>query len=104
MSSLYTTDKPLLMRLVLDHHNVHYHDGRHGYQKISCPGPMHANGDRHPSASVNMTDGMFTCFACGMRGDGYDLMEEMHGYTAKNVNEMFGLEGAKEGADDTWLF
>lgn len=34
---------------------------------ISCPNPGHI--DRNPSCSVNMTTGLWNCFACGTAGD-----------------------------------
>src|SRR5215211_815014 len=32
----------------------------------------HRNGDRHPSASVNLTSGVFHCHTCGAAGGAYD--------------------------------
>jgi hypothetical protein len=45
-----------------------------GWQKVSCINDAgHPRGDRHPSASINLTKGRYHCFACGLSGDVYDI-------------------------------
>ncbi len=41
--------------------------------------PFH--DDRHPSLSINLINGLFKCFACGVKGDVYTFYQ-----TIKNVD------------------
>lgn len=104
--SVFTDDKPDLMRRVLDYLGVSYHPG-HTTQMVSCPGPAHMRGDRNPSASVHLGKGSFRCFACGLAGDGYDLLKELEGLSAREVNEILELgdvESRRKVRDKGWLF
>jgi len=80
-------DKSALLAETLDHFQVRYRRERTGWQKIRCPNvAAHGHADRNPSASIHLGAGKFHCFACGLRGDGFDLMLEIEGKMAKDVD------------------
>ncbi len=35
------------------------------------------HGERNPSATVNVEEGAFTCFSCGLRGDSITIIRKM---------------------------
>jgi hypothetical protein len=72
---VHETPKPELREL-LDAWDVHYKDVD-GNQKIKCFLPDH--DDRNPSASVNLGEGLWSCFSCQKGGDSWTaLMEVEH--------------------------
>lgn len=48
---------------------------RGGWTQMKCP----FHGDSHASASVNLDENAFACFACGMKGDTYKIIMEHTG-------------------------
>ena len=48
---------------------------------------FHAHGDRNPSLSISERDGLFNCFACGVKGDVIHLWMEV-----RNVTFQIALE------------
>lgn len=87
--SPFNIDKAALMRQVLDHLGVS-HGERAGWQSIRCPNAAaHSHGDRTRSASLNLAAGLVRCFACGLTGDGFDVMLAVEQMKAKEVNEFF---------------
>ena len=100
MSSVFNIDKAQLMELILDRYDTGYRRTGSGWQKIRCINEAgHAMGDRHPSASVHLEYGYYQCFACGLRGDGFDLMLELEGVKAKDVLDSLHLEPGKEESE-----
>ena len=82
---------------ILDHYDIDYSPGREK-QMISCPW----HEDRHPSMSLDLTDGLWKCFSCGEGGDGYTiikLMEKVGFRDAVNIAARIGAqsEGTREG-------
>jgi len=64
---------------------------RHGYVKILCP----FHDERVPSATVNTETDYFTCFACNIKGDSFDiiqLQERLDGFasTVEYAESLFG--------------
>ena len=49
--------------------------GRGGWVKMRCP----FHGDSHASASVNVQENQFKCFACDVSGDPYDIIASQEG-------------------------
>lgn len=68
---------------------------RDGEMIHSCPIPgMHANGDRHPSASVNYKKLVFKCLGCGSKGGLIWWMAVCRGEDAEAVREwLYGATG-----------
>ncbi len=85
MANPFKVDKGVLMEAVLERHNVRCRGTHTGWQKVRCPGDGHAHGDRNPSASVNLRIGRYVCFACDLRGDGFDLMLKLEDMKAPAV-------------------
>lgn len=98
-SNLFDVDKTELMRLVLDRYDTPS-PMRSGWSSIRCIHPDHP--DRSKSAGVNLGRGKFRCHACGLAGDGFDIMQQIEGLGVKDVLGMFGLKGAEEETE--WLF
>ena len=97
------SDKGDLLRTFLEERGARLAT-RQGWQKISCINAAgHARGDRNPSASVNLTTGKYTCFACGMSGDAYDLLMAEQGLTFKQAKTTLGGVATRKVVEDTWL-
>lgn len=97
-------DKGELMVKVLDRYQAGYRPWQHGWQKIRCINPVgHSHGDRTPSATVNVVEGAYVCFACGLKGDAYSLLEELEGITFKQALEVLEVDGQKPAEEETWL-
>lgn len=101
MPSVFGADREAVLRGALDYLHVRYNAHRPGWQKVSCPGPAHAHGDRNPSASVNVAAGKFFCHACGLHGDGFDLMLVVAEMPATEVMRLLSISPEKEV--DEWL-
>jgi len=50
----------------------------------------HKNGDKHPSLSFDIKTNRFTCFACGVKGDIFDLYGQVRGVEFKQAVEELG--------------
>jgi hypothetical protein len=106
MASVYDVDKGALLRAVLDRHGVAFKDWYSGWQSVHCPNPMsHSHGDRNASARANVAEGYFTCLACGLAGDGFDLMKELEGLGAKEtLAELeLGSDVKRPTREETWI-
>ena len=103
MPSPFQTDKRALMEAVLDRQQVRFNKNHSGWQKVRCPSDAHAHGDRNPSASVNLPIGQFTCFACDLRGDGFDLMLALEGKHVRDVHAVLDGSLAPEREESEWL-
>jgi hypothetical protein len=91
-----------LLSQFLEERGVRLHS-RYGWQKISCINDSaHPRGDRNPSASVNLTEGKYKCFACDMGGDVYDLLNVLEGLTYKQALTTLGSV-APLREEETWL-
>lgn len=103
--SLFNTDKEMLMLFVLDKYDVRYSASRSGWQKVRCFNEYGhgVRGDRNPSGSVNLAYGYYRCFACGLSGDGYEILRELEQWGVKQVNEAFGGEVISSDERGTWL-
>jgi len=102
--SLFNTDKEQLMLYVLDHYDVRYNPTKVGWQKIRCFNEYgHRTGDKNPSGSVNLGFGHYRCFACGLSGDGYEILHELEQWGVKQVNEAFGGVVISTDERGTWL-
>lgn len=101
-SSAFAGDKTALLEAVLDRYDVRFRPDHTGNQKVRClDSTAHPNGDRNPSASVRLPVGLYNCFACGLSGDGYDLMLALEGMKAKDVNEALKPGAVKEESE--WI-
>ena len=90
------------LKTFLEDRGVHLHD-RTGWQKVSCFYEAgHPHGDRNPSASVHLGKGRYNCFACGIRGDIYDLMHELYGWDFVTAKGKLGTD-LPEIEEPTWL-
>lgn len=100
---MFDTDKSELMLKVLDRFDVSYNRSRTGWQPVRCLNlQAHAHGDRTPSGSVNLVLGKYQCWACEMRGDGFDIMLELEGLKAKEALEALDVN-AEVKREATWL-
>ena len=78
MQSLFDVDKTDLLLRVLHRYGVQPRLDRTGWQPIRCINQTaHPHGDRHPSAAINLTFGRYTCHACDLHGDGFQLMLDL---------------------------
>ncbi|UGS35248.1 AAA family ATPase [Capillimicrobium parvum] len=68
---------------------------------VSCfaPGDVHRNGDRSPSASVNVETGAWLCHGCGAKGGAYDAALAQ-GRAPGDAMELLKRHGLV-GGDDT---
>ena len=55
--------------LILEHYGARV-PKRHGWFSMKCP----FHDDTHNSASANTDEGVFCCFACQVKGDGFTLI------------------------------
>jgi len=56
--------------------------------------PAHKNGDKNPSLSFDVDKNRFTCWACGVKGDIFDLYREVKGVDFKQaLAELGALAG-----------
>lgn len=100
MSIFERIDKGEGMRAILDVLDVRYKHGHFGWQRVHCPSPAHADGDRNPSGSVNLTKGWFRCHSCGLAGDWANLSLKLRGWKVNQAAQELGLnkEGDKASA------
>ena len=99
---MWNVDKTELMAAVFDHFGkvMPY---RAGWAAVNCISPDHS--DSHASASVNANKGRYNCHACGLSGDGFDVMLETEGMKASKVLVTLGVaEGSKKEEENEWLF
>lgn len=89
-------DPERALRHVLDEMEAQYRE-RSGWQPIRCIDPHHS--DRNKSASLNLSKGRYRCHACGLAGDGYDLLRQLLGIKAVD----FDAGSAAPAVEDTWL-
>lgn len=91
MTSPFRCDKTELLRRVLNRYDVQLRP-RLGWQPVSCINRgWHARGDKNPSASAHLGYGRYTCHACGLHGDGFQLMLELENMQAKEVLKVLGF-------------
>jgi len=100
--SIYNRDRTKLLEDVLERYGSRYRPSYKGNQKVRCiDSRAHPNGDRNPSASVNLGKGVYHCFACGLSGDGYSLLKALEGWDAKQVNEF--MDSPRQVEESEWL-
>lgn len=59
----------------------------------SCPIPgAHAGGDKNPSFSINVYNGLNLCFSCGWQGNIYQLAEQVLGMSQYEAHQKFDME------------
>lgn len=100
------SDKAELMEKVMDTYDVQFRPSYSGWQSVRCPNDYgHANGDKNPSARLNLTLGGFACHGCEMRGDAYSVVMQMEGVDFVAAKEMLGgVEvAASVGGDREYL-
>ena len=101
---MFDIDKSELLLQVLDRHNVAYNRGNAGWQSVRCLNTAaHSHGDRTPSGSVNLVLGKYHCWACELRGDGFDIMLEVEGLKAKEALEALEMKAGIKQREETWL-
>lgn len=62
------------LEIVFEHYDLRW-PGGYGNKVINCP----VHDDRHASASVNTSSGLWQCFACQASGDAYNLIMQREG-------------------------
>jgi hypothetical protein len=98
----WSMTKGELLTQFLEERGVRLHV-RAGWQKISCVNDAaHPRGDRNPSASVNLTEGKYKCFACDMGGDVYDLLKVLENLDFVTARATLGGEATTQ-KEETWL-
>lgn len=58
---------------VMSHYGIPFKQSS-GWRKAQCPSMHH--DDKDPSASINLTSGVWVCHGCGRQGDALDLIME----------------------------
>lgn len=103
--TLFDCDKSTLMERVLERHGAMV-PTRLGWAPLQCiNGEAHSHGDKDKSASVNMQHGYYNCHACGLKGDGWDLMFQLEGLDVKQARSALGYEqGTGTGSDSEPTF
>ena len=81
--SLNEDERVELLQAVFDHYGLKY-PSKSGQSSILCP----VHDDRRPSASVNTTSGLWTCYACGVSGDGFTIIEQREGVGFADANKI----------------
>lgn len=95
-------DKTELLEKTLDRYSVRYNPARSGEQSVSCPNTqMHSNNDKHPSARINLTKGLFYCMGCGLKGDGYSIIMGIENLDFAAAREALGTVFVETESD--WL-
>lgn len=79
---------------ILIHYGLENVPDRLGWQKVKCP----FHGDTHASASVNIQENAFKCFACEMAGDTYKLIMMKEGV---DFREAYALAETIAGSSDS---
>lgn len=99
------SQKSELLKAFLEERGVRIPFGLGGWRKVSCfNDPAHPRGDRNPSASVNLSTGRYHCFACGISGDVYDLLQLLEGLDFKAARASLDVKaGQTKPKEDTWL-
>lgn len=65
------------------------------WQKIRCP----FHGDQHASAAVNMSDNIFVCHGCGIKGNAFNIIMNQEGVSFREaVTIAEGILGTGSGA------
>jgi len=100
MSSLFDhINKTEGMNAALDYLDVVFKANSSGWQKIRCPyTDNHAHGDRNPSASVNLVEGVFKCHACGAHGDWARMLFDIEGMKINEAVRLLELE--RDGTEE----
>lgn len=91
-----TRDLQRELEAVYEHYDLHLPTGS-GDRRVTCPSGSH--DDRHASASVNTSKGLWTCFACERGGSAIDLVmdrEEVSYADARRIIDDL-LGGSNEG-------
>lgn len=60
---------------ILEHYGARPISPRRGWFSIKCP----FHDDRHASATVNVDESAFCCFACQIKGDGFAIIMQKEG-------------------------
>ncbi|WP_446750563.1 CHC2 zinc finger domain-containing protein [Streptomyces sp. WZ-12] len=85
--------KPDITRVIAHYYGTDI-SPRHRWTKILCL----EHDETNPSASVNTEDQRWTCFACGISEDSFDMIMRMEGVgftDARNIaEERFGCRSA----------
>ena len=71
--------------------------GQGAERKANCPRPeFHANGDRVPSLTVNVDEGLLYCFVCGLQGNVHQVAKELGwpAMSSKGQGRRNGLPGS----------
>lgn len=87
------------MEVVFEHYDLHLPTGS-GDRRVTCPSASH--DDRHASASVNASKGLWTCFACERGGSAVDLVMDREGVSYADARGIIdGLLGGGGSAVPT---
>lgn len=92
----------------LEDRGVRLNRSRAGWQKVSCPGPGHARGDRDPSMTVNLTTGYCRCWSCdytdGRAVDAIHLIQREQSLPYGEACTILGLSQSPEDSEEPlWL-
>ena len=66
---------------VVEHYGGRVRENYMGWQKIKCP----FHSDSHASAGVNITDNIFVCHGCGIKGNGFNIIKLHEGVTYREA-------------------
>jgi len=58
-----------------------------GNSNARCFGVTHKNGDRNPSMGLDTKTNRYKCFACGISGDGIELVKQARGLDFRGATE-----------------
>lgn len=96
--------KPELLSLVIDYLDA-YISPRGGWQSIHCVNAIaHSQNDKRASASINFDTGHYKCHACGLAGDGWDLMQQVYHMDFKQAAQALGIENfERKPEEETWI-
>lgn len=92
--------------VILQHYGATLPYSRHGWVKMRCC----FHDDSHASASVNIEENAFRCFACDIKGDVYDIIMDQEGVDfvkavkfAEGISPESGITIRSRGSSRTGL-
>jgi DNA primase len=67
-------DAPPIAKII-EHYGGRIRRDYGSWQKIKCP----FHGDTHASAGLSVSDNIFVCHGCGIKGNGFNVIKEHEG-------------------------
>lgn len=66
---------------IIEHYGGRLRRDYGSWQKIRCP----FHGDQHASAGVSVTENLFVCHGCGIKGNPFNIIKQHEGVTYREA-------------------